>query len=97
MARQKAVQQELPLASEGMMYGNNDNGLGIEFPLSFGKQHVFYCVTYKGDGSIKNQRIIPIHEKQYKALYDKKTDTNNFIVLLQSQFGVVEHVNIIGK
>ena len=97
MARQKATQQELPLASEGMTYGNNDNGLGIEFPISFAKQHVFYCVTYNGNGSIKNKRIVPIHKSQYNALYDKKTDTNSFLTLLQSQFGVVEHINIIGK
>ena len=37
MARQKATQQEMTLASDGMMYGNNDNGLQIEFPLSFAK------------------------------------------------------------
>ena len=95
MARQKAVQQELPLASEGMMYGNNDNGLGIEFPLSFGKQHVFYCSTSNRDGSIKEQRIIPIHKSQYDKLFDKKTDVNNFVQQLKSQFGMVEQINIV--
>ena len=95
MARQKAVQQELPLASEGMMYGNNDNGLGIEFPLSFGKQHVFYCSTSNRDGSIKEQRIIPIHKSQYDKLFDKKTGVNNFVQQLKGQFGMVDQINIV--
>ena len=95
MARQKAVQQELPLANEGMMYGNNDNGLVIEFPLSFGKQHVFYCSTSNRDGSIKEQRIIPIHKAQYDKLFDKKTGVNNFVQQLKSQFGMVEQINIV--
>lgn len=95
MARQKALQQELPLASEGMMYGNNDNGLGIEFPLSFGKQHVFYCSTSNRDGSIKEQRIIPIHKSQYDKLFDKKTGVNNFVQQLKIQFGMVEQINIV--
>lgn len=95
MARQKAVQQELPLPKEGMMYGNNDNGLGIEFPISFGKQHVFYCSTTNRDGSIKEQRIIPIHKTQFDRLFDKKAGVNNFEQQLKTQFGMVEHINII--
>ena len=95
MARQKATQQELTLASDGMMYGNNDNGLGIEFPLSFAKQHVFYCSTSNRDGSIKESRIIPIHKSQYEKLYNKKGDVNNFAQQLKTQFGMVEQINIV--
>lgn len=94
MARQKA-QQELTLASDGMMYGNNDNGLGIEFPLSFAKQHVFYCSTSERNGTIKEQRIIPIHKAQYEKLTDRKTGVNNFEQQLKTQFGMVEQINII--
>ena len=97
MARQKATQQELTLASDGMMYGNNDNGLGIEFPLSFAKQHVFYCSTSERDGSIKESRIIPIHKAQYEKLTDRKTGVNNFVQQLKGKFGMVEQINIIDK
>lgn len=94
MARQKA-QQELTLASDGMMYGNNDNGLGIEFPISFAKQHVFYCSTSERNGTIKESRIIPIHKSQYEKLTDRKTGVNNFEQQLKTQFGMVEQINIV--
>jgi hypothetical protein len=95
MARQKATQQELTLASDGMMYGNNDNGLQIEFPLSFAKQHVFYCSTSQRNGTIKESRIIPIHKAQYEKLTDRKTGVNNFEQQLKTQFGMVEQINIV--
>ena len=95
MARQKATQQEMTLASDGMMYGNNDNGLGIESPLSFAKQHVFYCSTSERNGTIKESRIIPIHKAQYEKLTDRKTGVNNFEQQLKTQFGMVEQINIV--
>jgi len=85
----------MTLASDGMMYGNNDNGLGIEFPLSFAKQHVFYCSTSERNGTIKESRIIPIHKAQYEKLTDRKTGVNNFEQQLKTQFGMVEQINIV--
>lgn len=94
MAKQNQ-QIEEKQAKEGFMFGNNDNGLLIEFPKSFAKQNVFYCSTTNRNGTIKEERIVPINKSQFEKLTNQKTQENSFLNQLKNQFGSVEHIHII--
>ena len=80
--------QELEI---GMMYGNNDRGLGIPFSVKFANHHVFFVETFNKKGEAKS-RIVNINVMQFNSFIKK--GQNNFVNQLTSTYGKVEHINI---
>jgi len=92
MPRRKAQEEELPLASDGMMYGNLDNKMGIEFPSLLAKDYVFYVKKFNNMGDVVLEKTININVNQY-IRFNKKGGGNAFDDSLKVKYG--KHVYLL--
>jgi len=79
--------QESLVPSEGKMYGNLDNGMGIEFNSLLAKDYVYFVKKYNNMGDVTMQKVVNINPMQLNRFINRKTGANAFEDGLKSKFG----------